>query len=155
MRMNLPLTLPAVLAMAAVPAAAPAANVSLAGIVLNTCLLTVTTPGVLAAGASGTRLSSEELGGLPAILAVISTGTMPTLNFSAPGLTGPSGWNGSPVVSIRYHSANGVTQAYTSDASSARAGALLDTFTINAQATNSSGFLTGTYTVASTVTCQQ
>lgn len=134
---------------------AQAAEVRLVGIVVNTCTLTLTTPGTLASASDGVTLGSQETTGLPAVLAVISTGTRPTLNFTAPTITGPSGWTGSSTVSMAYTSLSGITQAYTTAASSAQTSALLDTLTINAKAVNATGFITGTYTIASTVTCQQ
>lgn len=134
---------------------AGAATVTFSGVVLNTCILTLTTPGVLGVDGEGTRLSSEDTGGVAAIMAVVSTGTAPSLNFSAPTLTGPNGWSGTPTVGLKLSSLSGATQAYTSGAFTTRLGQLLDTLTLNARATNSSGFASGSYTIASTVTCQQ
>jgi hypothetical protein len=134
---------------------AQAAEVRLTGIVVNTCVLTLSTPGTLAASSDGVTLGSQELTGLPAVLAVISTGTRPTLNFTAPAITGPSGWTGTPTVSMAYTSLSGLNQAYTTSATQAQPAALLDTLTINAKSVNSTGYISGTYTIASTVTCQQ
>jgi hypothetical protein len=104
---------------------------------------------------TGIVVNTSELTGLPAVLAVISTGTRPTLNFTAPAITGPSGWTGTPTVSMAYTSLSGLNQAYTTSATQAQPAALLDTLTINAKSVNSTGYISGTYTIASTVTCQQ
>lgn len=133
---------------------AGAANVSLSGLVVNACILTVGTPGVLAPASSGLRLGSEETGGLPATLTVVATGTAPTLSFAAPTLSAPAGSSGS-TTEIRYNaSGSGASQAYTSSASAAAAH-LLDTFTVNARVSNSSGFSSGLYTASTVVTCSQ
>lgn len=137
------------------PASAQAGTVTFTGIVANTCVLNVTTPGLLGASSDGTTLSSETTGGVAAVLAVISTGSAPTMVFTAPTLNGPTGWSGTPVVSIRMNALSGATQAYTSSGFSAQLSQLLDTLTINAKAVNARGFASGTYTLASTVTCQQ
>jgi hypothetical protein len=126
------------------------------GTVQNNCILTLSTPGTLAAAADGITLGSQETGGAAAILAVISTGTRPTLAFTAPAMTGPAGWTGTPTVSMAYTSLSGLSQAYTTSATtSPQIGTLLDTLTINAKGVNATGFITGTYTITSTVTCQQ
>lgn len=138
---------------AAVPAAA--ANVSFTGAVANLCVLTITTPGTLGMAASGTGMSSEDTGGLPALLAVAATGSSPSISFSAPDLNGPSGSTANATKEISYSSPGGANQGYTSQASSYSMNRLIDTVTIKARATNMSGFGTGTYGITSTATCQQ
>ncbi|MGL4396484.1 MAG: hypothetical protein ACRCS9_08105, partial [Hyphomicrobium sp.] len=51
------------------------ATVPFTGVVLSTCVLTVGTPGLMAAGTDFTTLSSTNSGGTPGTIAVLSTGT--------------------------------------------------------------------------------
>ena len=132
---------------------AAAATITFTGTVLNTCILTLSTPGTLGTSADGTRLSSQDGLGLPAILAVIATGAAPKLLFTAPTIAGAS--SSGSTVAMSYASASGINQDYTSAAYTAQAGSLLDTVTINARAINNTGFASGLYTISSTVTCQQ
>lgn len=129
---------------------ARAIDVALIGGVLNSCVL-LASPGTMAVAASGTTLASEgALGGLPATLSVIATGSQPTLSFTAPSLTGPvSG----ATTEIRYQGAV-ANQAYTSGPSTAST-QLIDLLTVNARVISAQGFDTGTYTVTTTVTCGQ
>lgn len=137
------------------PSRTEAAVVNFSGLVVNVCVLTLSTPGVLAAAPSGTMLASTEAGGVSAIMTVVATGTRPTIQFSVPQATGPVGWTGTPTSAIAYTSLSGANQSFTSSASSATANALLDTFTINGRIINASGFESGTYGLATTATCQQ
>jgi hypothetical protein len=143
-------------AFAALATAAPAAavDVSLTGLVINTCVLTVPTPGLMALSSDGTRLGSEEgLGGAPATLSVVAAGAAPTLSFAVPSLSGPGGTDGA-VTEIAYTALSGENQPYTASASSADA-ARIDTFTIDGRVSSEDGFTAGTYAVTVTVTCQQ
>ncbi|MFS0737099.1 hypothetical protein ABC347_08615 [Sphingomonas sp. 1P06PA] len=134
---------------------APATTVSFSGVVANLCVLTLTTPGLMGVSNDGTLLSSRESGGLKAVLAVVATGTNPQLSFSAPQLTGPSASTSSATTLLGYTSLGGGNRALSGGASSFTANRLLDTVTIDGAALNSTGFVTGTYTLSSTVTCQQ
>lgn len=137
--------------------AAPAAaeQVTLSGTLINSCTLSLSVPGALAAASDGKMLSSETAGGLPATMALVAIGGAPTLTFAAPGVSGPSGSTSGATTQIRYTSLQGANQAYTSSQSSRVAGALLDTFTIHGRVTNDAGFAAGTYTLTTVVTCQQ
>ncbi len=139
----------------ALPAPAIAADVVFTGTLINSCVLNLTSPGVLAASSDGNTLSSENVGGVPAVLAVVAVGTNPTLSYTAPTLQSPATYSGTPVTAIRYQALGGASQPYTSNASSMTAGSLLDTVTINSRVTTNRGFASGTYTVRTTVTCQQ
>jgi hypothetical protein len=130
-------------------------TVTFTGTLVNSCILNLSTPGLLAAGSDGTSLSSESVGGLSAVMAVTAIGTKPTLTFAAPSLTAPNGIEGSPVTSIRWNSLSGKAQAYTSGASTATGVSLIDTFTVNSKVENTAGFPSGNYTVRTVVTCQQ
>ena len=133
-----------------------AAVVSFTGTITGSCTLSISTPGTLKLNSGGSILSSEELGALPAVVAVIAVGGQPTINFTAPTFTTtPSGYNHTPVVEMKYASLGGGNQAYTSGTSSYTASLLLDVITVNAKATDTGGFLAGTYVIGTTATCQQ
>lgn len=136
---------------------ANAAIVNFSGTVVDSCVLTLNSPGVLATSTGGTRLASDEAGGAPAVLSVVATGTAPTIAFTAPSLaSAPGDLSGTPVVSISYTSLRGANQGYTSSASGyTLTGGLLDTVNINARADNSAGFTQGSYTVSTVATCEQ
>lgn len=144
---------PALGALVASPA--QAGDVIFTGLLVNSCVVNITTPGGLGATSEGNTLSSELGSGVPAVLAVVAVGAAPTLSFAAPTLETPSGFSGTPSVAIRYQSTSGHSQAYTSGASTMTGGTLLDTVTINSRVQNSGGFTAGRYRVVSTVTCQQ
>ena len=128
------------------------------GTVVASCVLSVTTPGVLGVNLnSGTEISSEHTGGIPAVLSVTATAGIPTLSFSAPSLSvKPAAYTRTPTVNIKYTSTGGANQGYTSSASQyTSTNALSDTVTLHAQALDSAGFGAGTYRLQTTATCQQ
>lgn len=148
----------AMLCIAVLSQAAPAAaaEVTLTGIVANSCILTLTSQGALRTSSSGTIVGSEQPGGSPAILSLVASGLSPTITFGAPALvTSPGGMLESPTVEIRYTSNGGANQAYTSGASSHQPMGLLETYSIDGKLTSSKGFAAGTYTMRTLVTCQQ
>jgi hypothetical protein len=138
-----------------VPAPASAADVTLRGSLLSSCLLTLSTEGKLVASSDPTVIGSEESGGNAALLAVVAVGATPTVNFSAPTIDGPAGLDSGAQAQIRYTSLGGSNQSYTSSASSSSQVRLLDTFTINARIVSPNGFAAGNYVVRTTTTCQQ
>lgn len=143
------------IAAAAALSPAAAATVSFSGSVINLCVLTISTPGLLGLAASGTTLSSEETGGVNSVLVVAATGSNPSINFTAPALTGPAGSMAGASHEIAYTSIGGAGQAWTSAASNYTVNRLIDTVTIKARSVNTSGFVAGTYGIAATATCQQ
>lgn len=150
---KLVLIVPAAAMFVANPASAE--TISFTGAVVNLCVLAVSTPGVLGLVSGGTTLSSEGTGGLPATLTVSATGSNPTLAFGAPSMTGPSASTTNAVKQIAYSSPGGANQAYTSTTSSYAMTKLIDTIAIKGKATNSDGWVSGSYGIAATVTCQQ
>lgn len=134
--------------------AAQAATVSFAGLVVNLCVLTLATPGTLGMSTDGKSLSSDT-GGLAATLTVAATGSRPTLDFGAPQLTGPSPSTAGASTAIAYSSLSGQSQAFTTGTSSIVLNRLIDSLTVRGRATNDDGFVSGTYGIAATVTCQQ
>lgn len=134
---------------------AGAIDVTLTANLINSCILTISTPGQLTAATDGRSLGSENSGGVPAAFGMVAIGAAPTLRFQAPTLTSPAGWSGSPTVRIRYTSLGGADQAYTSATTTYSGSALLDTFTVQGRVDNDDGFAGGQYVVHTLVTCQQ
>ncbi len=140
----------------ALASAAPAlcADVNFAGIVVNACILTPSA-GTLGPEGDGRTLSSQGLGGAPATLAVVATGGIPSLTFSAPVATTPAGYGGSAAPAISYSSSGGILQALTASSSTKALNGLLDLITVQGRIVSSNGFPSGSYGVRTTVTCQQ
>lgn len=145
-------TIIALAASAAAPASA--ADLVLGGLVVNTCIIT-TTPGTLGAEGDGMSLSTEGLAGVPATVGVVATGGSPTLRFTAPTLSSPAGFSGSPDARMSVASGATLLQPLTSSASTAALGRLVGTLTVRAKVTSPDGFAAGAYAVRSTVTCEQ
>ena len=132
-----------------------ATEVRLTGAVINSCVLSLPTNGALALSTDGTQLGSQEgVGGAPASLTIVAAGAAPTLNFSSPTLTGPAGLSGATTAYAFTSTGSGANQAYTTGPSTATS-SLVDSFSINSRVTSASGFPSGNYTVAVTITCQQ
>lgn len=128
------------------------------GVVVESCVLSVTTPGTLGVSTdSGKVLGSEQPSGVAAVLAVTATAGAPTITFSAPTMSArPSAYTGTPTVSMRYTSLGGANQAYTSGQSQyTSTNPLTDAVTVHARAVDNGGFAAGTYQVQTTATCQQ
>lgn len=138
------------------PAAAQSA-VTFDGAVVASCVLTLSTPGALATNANGTEIGSEQSLGTAAVLSVTATAGAPTVAFTAPTMASkPSGYSGTPVVMMKYTSTGGASQAYTNSSSNyTSSNALGDTITLDAKASDSSGFVAGSYRVQTTATCSQ
>jgi hypothetical protein len=138
-------------------ASAAAADVTFTGIVLNTCTL-VATPGLLGLSSDGETLGSEELGGLPAEVAIVSLG-INTVTVEAPTRTGsPVGYNAAgEVVSVAYQglvALGGISQNYTTSTTDFSVGILpLTVVQVNNRIVNSNGFTQGTYQTTTVVTC--
>ena len=138
--------------------AAPAADVDFAASLTNACTLTVPTGGTLALSASGTVLGSEETGGAPATISVLSIGGS-TLTVGAPAVqASPAGYVATnQTVEVAYTGASGlgaVSQAYTSSQTTVTLATIpLSVLTLNAKVTNPDSFVDGDYTVRTVVTC--
>lgn len=143
----------ATILLALVPAAASAATVTLNGLVANMCVLTLSTPGLIAVTPQGTEVSTTQAGGLAATMSVVATGTNPTLSFGAPTLSGPSA--AGATTELAFTSPGGATRDFASTDYSVVVNRLLDTVTINGRARNAGGFASGSYSIASNVTCTQ
>lgn len=134
---------------------ASAVDVRLLGNITNSCVLTLTTPGRLAASTDGTILGTEQLTGAPAIMAVVALGGGPTIQFTAPALTAPSGYSGGTPAEMKINSLLGINIDYTSSAQSPTITGLLDTITVHGRVQNATGFRAGNYEIKTVATCQQ
>jgi|TARA_R100000501_G_scaffold14680_1_gene26613 hypothetical protein len=133
-----------------------ATNVSLIGGILDSCILTLSTPGRLVADDSGMNMTSTAPLGAAAVLAVVATGGRPTVEFTAPTMSlSPGAYAGSPMVAVGYTSLGGANQTMTSGESSYRSNLLLDIVTIDGTITDANGFVAGDYAVSSVATCSQ
>jgi hypothetical protein len=135
----------------AVPAHAQTVNIT--GTVINLCVLTLSTPGVLTVSTTGLDLATTQGGGVPASLSVVATGSNPTITFSTPTLTGPS--SSGATTELAYTSVGGATRSMGSSGYVYAMSRLIDTITINGHASNPSGFRSGVYTISATATCSQ
>jgi hypothetical protein len=148
----------AVAATFALPVSAQAQTVvPFDGTVVASCILSVSTSGVLAMNTSGTEIGSEQTGGVAAVLGIVATGGAPTVLFTAPIMSiKPVSYVGTPTVSLKYTSTGGANQPYTTAASQyTSTNPLGDTVTLNAKAVDATGFTAGSYRLQTTATCQQ
>ncbi len=147
----------AVLLLAGAGTAGAQTVVAFDGAVVQSCVLSVTTPGVLGGNTNGTEIGSEQTGGTAAVLAITATAGAPTIAFAAPTMSlKPVTYTGTAAVTYRYTSPGGANQGYTSGASQyTSTNALGDTVTLHAKATDAAGFVAGSYRIQTTVTCQQ
>lgn len=135
--------------------AAQAATVSLSGVVVNSCVLSVPTTGLLVIDTNGTTLRSDTgVGARAASLTVVAVGASPTLTFAAPQATAPLGATPDTVQYSYSASGSGANRAFASTGSTAPSN-LIDTFTINGRMDRVAGFPSGTYGMTVEVTCGQ
>lgn len=127
------------------------------GSVVASCVLAVSTPGVLAANANGTEVGSEQTLGAAAVVSVTATAGTPSLTVGAPSLSSkPAAYAGTPSLSVKYTSTGGANQGYTSGSSNYTSNSATgDTITLHAKATDAAGFAAGAYQIQTTVTCSQ
>lgn len=135
-----------------------AADIDFSATLVNECTLALATPGVLALSSSGTTLASTEVGGVSAVVTVLSLGTN-TLTVNAPTVVAsPAEYDDSgETVQVAYTGAAGlsaVTQAMTDQTTTQALGVIpLSALTVDAQVTNANSFAAGDYTVRTVVTC--
>lgn len=140
------------------PTPAWAIDVTFTGIVLNTCTLAVPTPGIMTLSGDGKTLGSDQTLGVPAELTIVSLGAN-TITLAPPTLeTYPAGYaSGSETVQMSYNGVSGlsgVSHAYTSAQQTFSVGILpITSLFINNQVVNTAGFVQGTYTTKTVVTC--
>lgn len=132
-----------------------AATVSLSGLVVNSCVLTVPTTGLLVADATGTTLRSDAgTGARAASLTIVGVGSAPTLTFASPQATSPSGATPDSVQFSYAAAGSGASRGFAATGATASSN-LIDTFTINGKIDRAAGFPSGTYGMTITVTCGQ
>jgi len=147
-----------VLASFATPASAVPTNsdtVTFNGTLTDSCTVTATSAGTIAAAANGLSMGTEESGGSAAGLSVSAIGTPPQVDFTAPSLvSAPAGYSGTPTSEIKFSAtgASGQT-SYTSSTSSSLLSGLSATYTVHGRVTDSAGLPGGDYTMTTVATC--
>lgn len=131
-----------------------AATVEWSGAVANSCVVTLNSNGVLGVSTDGQSLSSEQTTGMPASVAVMSTG--PNLvTFGSPAMTlwSPT-YTGSPSIATKQRSNKGHSNTWQSASHQATVEAGDTLFEVHAQVEDSSkAFPMGAYKVSSEVIC--
>ena len=138
----------------ACPSPAPALDVTFTGLVVDTCTIALTTPGVMSLSGSGTILATDN-GGLavPATVSVVSIG-LNTISLSPPTLeTYPPSYN--PAGQTLQLSTSGLlNNLFTALGISGLIGLIPATnLLIDMRITNPNGFKQGTYVAKTVLTC--
>ncbi|EKF20948.1 hypothetical protein [Nitratireductor pacificus] len=127
------------------------------GTVLSTCLITIGTPGTLAANAGFTALSSDEAGGISGTATILTTGLGYNVSTAAPSAftSAPAGGDDSVTFASSY-SASGVTSLLDVVGTlTSPLGLGLTNLNVDLTATKSAGhFPAGVYSAVVTVTCE-
>lgn len=133
-----------------------ATTVEWTGAVANSCVITVSNHGSLGISTSGQKLSSEETTGMPAQVAVMSTGPN-IVTFGTSSMTlAPATYAGSPLSQMKHTSNQGHSNTWQTAPHDVSVNAGNTVFQVHAQATDSSNvFPMGLYKVSSDVTCSQ
>jgi hypothetical protein len=135
-----------------------AANVNFSGTVLAACSILATTAGTLALSTNGDTLASDNLGGIPGSVTILSVGDS-TIDVAAPTRTGqPAGYDTSgEAVQVSYFGTGGlsiVNQSYTSSPTSFGISTIpASVITVNNRLSNPNGFPAGGYSMQTVVTC--
>lgn len=133
-------------------------SVGFAGSILDSCSLSLATSGTLAMSLDGTVLGSEESGGQPAQVTILSTGSH-SVTVAAPTLvTSPAGYDPTgQQVEVAYQGQSllsGVSQPYTGAGTSFPVATIaLSSLAINNRIRNTRGFASGSYATQTVVTC--
>lgn len=137
---------------------AVAANVNFSGTVMAACSILASTGGSLALSTDGDSIASDNLGGLPGTVTILSVGDS-TVEIAAPTRTGQAaGYNASgEAVEVSYFGVGGlgfVNQAYTASATTFGVSTIAaSVLTVNNRITNPNGFPAGNYSTQTVVTC--
>ncbi|HHY51461.1 MAG TPA: hypothetical protein GYA10_17140 [Alphaproteobacteria bacterium] len=135
-----------------------AANVNFSGTVLAACTILASTGGTLALSTNGDTLASDNLGGLPGTVTILSIGNS-TVEVAAPTRTNqPGDYNAAgETIEVAYFGTGGlalVNQAYTNQATSFGIATIpASILTVNNRITNPNGFPAGNYATQTVVTC--
>lgn len=133
---------------------AMALDVTFAGVVVDTCTIALSTPGVMVLSSDGTILGSDQSLGVPAAVAVVSIGSN-TISLSAPELVShPGGYTpGGETVEMAY-SGLASNPLFSSLALDFDIGLLsLQTLFVDLRVDNPDGFVQGNYTARTVLTC--
>jgi hypothetical protein len=129
-------------------------DVTFTGIVVDTCTIAIATPGVMMLSGDGTILGSDQGIGVPATVTVLSIGSN-NISLSAPTLeTHPAGYTtGGETVEMNY---TGLAShpVFSSLGLDFDIGLLsLSNLLVNMRVTDPAGFVQGTYTAKTVLTC--
>lgn len=136
------------------PAGAAPLDVTFTGVVIDTCTIAIATPGVMMLSGDGTILGSDQGLGVPATVTVLSIGSN-TISLSAPTLeTYPASYTpGGETVAMNY---TGLAShpVFSSLGLDFDIGLLsLSNLFVNLKVTDPAGFVQGTYTAKTVLTC--
>jgi hypothetical protein len=136
------------------PGTAQAVDVTFTGLVVDTCTIALTTPGVMLLSNDGTILGSDQGLGVPATVTVVSIGTN-TISLAEPTLlTYPAGYTpGGETLEIAY---TGLAShpLFSEMGLSFNVGLLsLSELFVDLKMTNPDGFVQGAYTAKTVLTC--
>jgi hypothetical protein len=136
------------------PGTAQAVDVTFTGLVVDTCTIALTTPGIMLLSNDGTILGSDQGLGVPATVTVVSIGTN-TISLAEPTLlTYPAGYTpGGETLEIAY---TGLAShpLFSEMGLSFNVGLLsLSELFVDLKMTNPDGFVQGAYTAKTVLTC--
>lgn len=127
------------------------------GTILATCVLTVGTPGILAANADYSALSSSAAGGAGGLITVLTTGSAFKVSALAPSAftLAPSGGGDNVTFATSYSGSGATTIAVTPGATETSLNVGLTIVTVDLTAAKSAGhYAGGNYTATVTVRCE-
>jgi hypothetical protein len=136
------------------PGTAQAVDVTFTGLVVDTCTIALTTPGVMLLSNDGTILGSDQGLGVPATVTVVSIGTN-TISLAEPTLlTYPAGYTpGGETLEIA-HTGLASHPLFSEMGLSFNVGLLsLSELFVDLKMTNPDGFVQGAYTAKTVLTC--
>jgi hypothetical protein len=137
---------------------AVAANVNFSGTVLAACSILASTGGTLALSTNGDNIASDNLGGVPGTVTILSIGDS-TINVDAPTRTAQPGTYSASgeSLAVSYFGVGSlavINQPYTSSPTSFDVSTVpASVITVNNRLSNPNGFPAGTYGTQTVVTC--
>lgn len=127
------------------------------GTVINSCILTVGTPGVMAPSSDYTVLGSKQAGGTSGVVTAVSTGTTFQVSVDAPSsfTLAPTGGNTSVSFATRYSGVGATNIGSTPGTTATALSSGVTVLTVDLAATKSTGVFTqGSYTAEAVVRCE-
>ncbi|MGF1545267.1 MAG: hypothetical protein ACFB00_12350 [Parvularculaceae bacterium] len=131
-------------------------NVQFNGVVLDSCIVVVGTPGLLQPNAQSNALSSAETGGLPGLATVTATSADFDLEVDPPVAfaSAPAGAETNAAFAASYSAAGATNATDTPAGAPTSLGFGVTAVTVNASATKSAGaFPAGAYQLETVVRC--